>query len=121
MNVLHVTLSPTASIRTRCLCKESLLTSPDSSNARSGSLYSYNGNPRTVALLAVAKANALDVELVDVKPGDDKLVEKFPLGKVPGFVGADGYTLHECNAIAIYCKSILKEPGQIVMRCRYDV
>jgi glutathione S-transferase len=24
------------------------------------------------------------------------------LGKVPTFVGADGYTLHECVAIAIY-------------------
>lgn len=70
----------------------------------SGSLYTYVGNARTTALLAVAKANALDVEVVDVKPGDDKLVEKFPMGKIPGFVGSDGYTLHECNAIAIYCK-----------------
>lgn len=70
----------------------------------SGSIYSYYGNPRTTALLAVAKANALDVDMVDVKPGDDKLLEKFPLGKLPGFVGADGFMLHECNAIAIYCK-----------------
>merc|ERR1711977_558566 len=27
------------------------------------------------------------------------------LGKVPTFVGADGYTLHECIAIAIYITS----------------
>lgn len=58
--------------------------------------------------MAVAKANALDVDIVNVKPGDAKLVEKFPLGKIPGFVGVDGFTLHECNAIAIYCKS---QPG----------
>lgn len=55
-------------------------------------------------MLAVAKANALDVTIETVKPGDEKLVEKFPMGKIPGFVGSDGYTLHECNAIAIYCK-----------------
>ncbi|CCG83345.1 Elongation factor 1-gamma [Taphrina deformans PYCC 5710] len=69
-----------------------------------GSLYSYAGNPRTTALLAVAKANALDVDIIDVKPGDAKLVEKFPMGKIPGFVGSDGFVLHETNAIAIYCK-----------------
>lgn len=69
-----------------------------------GKLYSYNGNPRTTALLAVAKANALDVEIVEVQPHDSKLVEHFPQGKIPGFVGADGYKLFETNAIAIYCK-----------------
>lgn len=46
----------------------------------------------------------MDVTLVDVKPHDEKLKEQFPLGKIPAFVGADGYKLHECNAIAIYCK-----------------
>ncbi|BFZ57302.1 elongation factor EF-1 gamma subunit [Savitreella phatthalungensis] len=69
-----------------------------------GTLYSYTGNARTTALLAVAKANGLDVEVAEVKPGDAKLVEKFPFGKVPGFVGADGFQLQETMAIAIYCK-----------------
>lgn len=67
-------------------------------------MYSYAGNPRTTGLLAVAKANGLDVDIVEVRPGDAKLVEHFPMGKIPGFVGADGFKLHETNAIAIYCK-----------------
>lgn len=46
----------------------------------------------------------MDVDVLEVKPGDAKVLEKFPMGKIPGFVGADGFTLHECNAIAIYCE-----------------
>ncbi len=72
-----------------------------------GKLYSYIGNPRTTALLAVARANNLDVQIEEVKPHDAKLLEKFPMGKVPGFEGSDGYLLFETNAIAIYCKSLL--------------
>jgi hypothetical protein len=30
-----------------------------------------------------------------------------PLGKIPAFVGADGFVLSECIAIAIYSKLIL--------------
>lgn len=81
----------------------------------SGKLYSYNGNARTTALLAVAKANALDVEVLDVKPHDEKLVEEFPLGRVPGFIGADGYKLHECTAIAIYCKYTTLSKGSLAV------
>ena len=52
----------------------------------------------------MAKANALDVDLVEVKPQDPEHVAKFPLGRVPGFIGKDGTYLHETMAIAIYCK-----------------
>ncbi|ORY86858.1 elongation factor EF-1 gamma subunit [Protomyces lactucae-debilis] len=70
-----------------------------------GKLYSFTGNARTTALLAVAKANALDVEILEVKPQSEEVLKEFPLGKVPGFIGADGLKLTECNAIAIYFAS----------------
>ena len=60
-------------------------------------------------LLAVAKANALDVEVLEVKPQTEEVLKEFPLGKIPGFVGADGLKLHECNAIAVYCKCHFQE------------
>lgn len=63
------------------------------------------GNPRTTALLAVAKANNIDIEIVHTEPAkgvsdDYKKLNK--LGKVPTFQGQDGYVLTECMAIAIY-------------------
>jgi len=54
---------------------------------------------------AVAKANNLDLEFVETTPANGVPPEYLkinPLGKVPSFVGADGYTLTECIAIAIY-------------------
>ncbi|KAK4632380.1 Elongation factor 1-gamma 2 [Fulvia fulva] len=72
-----------------------------------GKIYSYEGNPRTTAILAVAKANGLDLELVHTEPGkvsdDYRKINK--LGKVPTFQGQDGYVLSECIAIAIYLTS----------------
>jgi elongation factor 1-gamma len=65
-------------------------------------------NPRTVPILAVAKANNIELELVETNnvkagigspPGYLKLN---PLGKIPTFEGKDGYVLTECIAIAIY-------------------
>ena len=63
------------------------------------------GNPRTTALLAVAKANNLKLDVVHTEPAkgvsdDYRLLNK--LGKVPTFEGNDGYILTECMAIAIY-------------------
>jgi glutathione S-transferase len=63
------------------------------------------GNARSTALKAVAKANKLELEIVDdVQEGGVKadylLLNK--LGKVPTFQGSDGYVLSECIAIAIY-------------------
>jgi elongation factor 1-gamma len=54
----------------------------------------------------VAKANGLDIEEVieDIVKGVSAEYLKInPLGKVPTFVGTDGFVLHECIAIAVYC------------------
>ena len=61
-------------------------------------------NPRSTAILAVAKANNLDIETVnvDLEAAGEDYKKINPLSKVPTFVGADGYTLYECIAIAIY-------------------
>ncbi|TGZ81025.1 eEF1-gamma domain-containing protein [Ascodesmis nigricans] len=71
-----------------------------------GKIYSYANNPRTTALLAVAKDNNLDVEFVneDITKGVSENYKKInPLGKVPTFVSANGqFILSECIAIAIY-------------------
>lgn len=54
--------------------------------------------------MAVAKANNLDIEVVnvDLEAANEDYKKVNPLAKVPTFVGADGYTLYECIAIAIY-------------------
>ncbi|PMD28311.1 40S ribosomal protein S3aE [Hyaloscypha hepaticicola] len=73
-----------------------------------GKLYTYPGNPRSTAILAVAKANNVEVEVVETEPGkglSEEYLKLNKLGKVPTFVGADGYTLHEAIAIAIYITS----------------
>jgi len=72
-----------------------------------GTLFTYQSNPRSTAILAVAKANNVDLEIVEVDtthPSPDFLRAN-KLGKVPAFVGADGYVLSECIAIAIYIAS----------------
>lgn len=62
-------------------------------------------NARTTVLLAVAKANNLDIELVETRtPVQDLEYFKLnPLGRIPTFVGANGYILTETMAIAVYC------------------
>jgi len=73
-----------------------------------GKLYGYTGNPRTTPLLAVAKANGLDVELVTIEPpvdASDDYRRLNKLGKIPTFEGADGYVLTEVIAIAVYLTS----------------
>ncbi|OIW29837.1 eEF1-gamma domain-containing protein [Coniochaeta ligniaria NRRL 30616] len=72
-----------------------------------GKLYTYEANPRSTAILAVAKANNLDLATVETdtsKPTPEYLKYN-KLAKVPTFVGADGYVLTECMAIAIYVTS----------------
>ena len=61
-------------------------------------------NPRSTAILAVAKANGLDLEVVptDTEKKTPEYLKINALGKVPTFVGADGYNLSECIAIAVY-------------------
>ncbi|KAL8973206.1 MAG: hypothetical protein Q9183_000108 [Haloplaca sp. 2 TL-2023] len=73
-----------------------------------GKLYTYDGNPRSTAIRAVAKANKLDLEIVKTVPAEgvsQDYLKINPLGRIPTFVGADGYTLTECMAIAIYITS----------------
>lgn len=61
-------------------------------------------NPRSTAIRAVAKANNLDLEVeeIDTANASAEYLKLNPLSKVPTFVGADGYVLYECIAIAIY-------------------
>ncbi|KAL2259598.1 hypothetical protein VTK26DRAFT_6688 [Humicola hyalothermophila] len=72
-----------------------------------GKLYTKAGNPRSTAIRAVAKANGLDIEEVetDTKNPTPEFLAANPLHKIPTFVGADGYVLTECIAIAIYVAS----------------
>ncbi len=64
-------------------------------------------NARSTVLLAVAKENNLEVELVETKPPvqDLEYFKLNPLGRIPTFVGANGYILTETMAIAVYCMS----------------
>ncbi|MCJ1459257.1 hypothetical protein MMC28_009634 [Mycoblastus sanguinarius] len=74
-----------------------------------GKLYTRKGNPRSTAIRAVANANKLDLEIVDTDIAKGPLSTEYlklnKLGKVPSFVGEDGYELTEAIAIAIYITS----------------
>ncbi|KAM4056039.1 elongation factor 1 gamma, conserved domain-containing protein [Hirsutella rhossiliensis] len=72
-----------------------------------GTLFTTADNPRSTAIKAVAKANNIDLKIVEVdttKPTVEHLKAN-GLGKVPAFLGEDGYALSECIAIAIYITS----------------
>lgn len=70
----------------------------------------------------VAKYCGLQLEVVSIKMGVDNkapdYLAKFPMGKVPGFVGADGYILSESSAVCYYlianatkeCPLVSKDP-----------
>ncbi|KIX10612.1 uncharacterized protein Z518_01696 [Rhinocladiella mackenziei CBS 650.93] len=72
-----------------------------------GKLYGFKDNARSTALLAVAKENKLDIELVETRPPnvDTEYLKLNPLGRIPTFVGANGFILTESIAIAIYFTS----------------
>ncbi|KAI1920970.1 elongation factor EF-1 gamma subunit [Ophidiomyces ophidiicola] len=72
-----------------------------------GKLYGTAENARTNACRLVAHANDLDLELVNTPPGstDPEYLQINPLGKVPAFVAANGFTLTECISIAVYLAS----------------
>ncbi|GAP87638.2 putative elongation factor 1-gamma protein [Rosellinia necatrix] len=72
-----------------------------------GKIFTRELNPRTTAILAVAKANGLELETVEVDAANPsaELLEHNKLGKVPTFVGSDGYSLTETIAISIYITS----------------
>ena len=52
----------------------------------------------------MAKANGLELDIVETDTNNPsaEYLKYNKLGKVPTFVGSDGYVLHECIAIAIY-------------------
>ncbi|KAL5356056.1 glutathione S-transferase [Aspergillus floccosus] len=75
-----------------------------------GTLYTHDPTPRSTAILALAKSEGLELEIVfaekDKHPdGYEKLLKVNPLGQVPTFVGADGYVLTECIPITLYIAS----------------
>lgn len=72
-----------------------------------GKLYGFQENPRTTLLLVIAKENGLDVTLEETRPGStsEDYTKVHPLGKIPAFVGANGFVLHEVIAIAVYFAS----------------
>ncbi|KAL5049300.1 hypothetical protein BDW71DRAFT_204563 [Aspergillus fruticulosus] len=73
-----------------------------------GTLYTRPFNPRSLAILAVAKANSLALEIKTITSSQDapgEYLQLNPLGKIPTFVGADGYVLTESVAIALYVTS----------------
>jgi len=62
---------------------------------------------RTLPIVVVAKENGLELDIVEESPmnpgGVSEEYKKInKLGKIPSFVGADGFVLTECIAIAIY-------------------
>ncbi|KFA71133.1 hypothetical protein S40288_04507 [Stachybotrys chartarum IBT 40288] len=71
-----------------------------------GTLYTHHLTPRAWAILAVAKASGLDLDLVyaetENKDNYAKLLELNPLGQVPVFVGADGLIMKECIPITYH-------------------
>lgn len=76
----------------------------------SNAYYFSQTNPRSTAIKAIAKANNIELEIVDTDhakgPVSPEYFKVNKLGKIPTFVGADGYTLHESIAIAIYSTSM---------------
>ncbi|KAE8372062.1 hypothetical protein BDV26DRAFT_274917 [Aspergillus bertholletiae] len=77
-----------------------------------GKIYGQPNNGRTIAALVAAKANDVELELVQVEANSTAEFNKSaeytklnPLGKIPAFEGANGYTLSEAIAIAVYVTS----------------
>ncbi|KAG6362235.1 hypothetical protein INS49_010465 [Diaporthe citri] len=71
-----------------------------------GKIYSYPGNFRVQRAQVIAALNGLEIEVPEFQFGQanktPEFLAKFPLGKVPAFEGADGFTLSEGAAIATY-------------------
>ncbi|RKF76999.1 Elongation factor 1-gamma 1 [Golovinomyces cichoracearum] len=72
-----------------------------------GKLYATRGNPRSDPIIAIAKADNLDLEIIETRPGstDPEYLKINRHGKVPTFVGSDNFVLHETIAICIYVAS----------------
>jgi hypothetical protein len=66
-------------------------------------------NGRTISVLVAAKHNDLDLELVNTQANSSaefnssaEYLKVNPTGKIPAFEGANGFTLSEVIAIAVY-------------------
>ncbi|KAI0182300.1 glutathione S-transferase [Xylaria flabelliformis] len=74
-----------------------------------GTIYTHNPNPRTTAILVIAKAHGLDLKVVYADRDDgenyEELLRVNALGQVPTFVSSDGWVLCECIAITLYRSS----------------
>ncbi|KAH6658479.1 glutathione S-transferase [Truncatella angustata] len=75
-----------------------------------GTLYIHqNPNPRTTAIMAIAEAHGIQLDIVNATRAEEKnfkkLLEINPLGQIPTFVGKDGWVLSECIPIALYITS----------------
>ncbi|PTU25423.1 hypothetical protein P175DRAFT_0429094 [Aspergillus ochraceoroseus IBT 24754] len=72
-----------------------------------GTLYTHSPNPRSATILALAKANGLELDIVYAEKknndGYEQLCRYNSLGQVPTFVRADGYILSECIPLTLYC------------------
>ncbi|RAK79025.1 glutathione S-transferase family protein [Aspergillus fijiensis CBS 313.89] len=72
-----------------------------------GTIYTHNPNPRSTAILAVARAQGIELDIVYADKTENpenyaRLLQVNPLGQVPTLVGNDGHVLTECIAIALY-------------------
>jgi elongation factor 1-gamma len=72
-----------------------------------GTLFTKADNPRTTAIKAVAKANDLELNIVEADTAAPSIehAKAHKLGKIPAFIGEDGFALSECIAIAVYFAS----------------
>ncbi|EOA85732.1 elongation factor EF-1 gamma subunit [Exserohilum turcicum] len=74
-----------------------------------GTLYTRNPNPRSFAIIAVAKSLNVELDVVYLDRNNKKDQEKLqmlnPLNQVPFFIGSDGFVLTECVAILLYIAS----------------
>ena len=65
----------------------------------------------------MAKANSLDLEIVHTEPAkgvSNDYLKIHKLGRIPAFVGADGYELTESIAIAIYSMSLISSVSSML-------
>ncbi|KAJ5252763.1 hypothetical protein N7489_003173 [Penicillium chrysogenum] len=77
-----------------------------------GKLYGLPDNGRTLSILVAAKHNDLELELVNTQANSAaefnssaEYLKINPTGKIPAFEGANGFTLSETIAIAVYVTS----------------
>nr|AJK29682.1 elongation factor 1 [Clonostachys rosea] len=72
-----------------------------------GTLFTTADNARSTAIKAVAKANNIDLNIVNVDFANisEEHRKASPLGKIPAFLGEDGFALSEAIAVAVYLTS----------------